>query len=185
MNPGRPDASLVRILSRFDGDLGHFRSLVLEMGQRVVAQVTTASEALADCDIAKARQVIDERRAIRDLDIDSLEANARLYAIHQPVASDLRLVLTLSRAVYDLERISGEAVRLADIAQEIYEFQPSARERVIFQDVRRMARPAIDLLEKACRRWPMRRCRRRSRSQWTARNSRNSFAAHCAGWRPI
>ncbi|MGB5251842.1 MAG: phosphate signaling complex protein PhoU [Sedimenticolaceae bacterium] len=137
------------ILSRFDGDLGHFRSLVLEMGQRVVAQVTTASEALADCDIAKARQVIDERRAIRDLDIDSLEANARLYAIHQPVASDLRLVLTLSRAVYDLERISGEAVRLADIAQEIYEFQPSARERVIFQDVRRMARPAIDLLEKS------------------------------------
>ena len=55
------------ILSRFDGDLGHFRSLVLEMGQRVVAQVTTASEALADCDITKARQVIDERPAIRAL----------------------------------------------------------------------------------------------------------------------
>ena len=72
------------------------------MGQRVLAQVRTASAALADCDIAKARQVIDERRAIRDLDIDSLEANARLYAIHQPVASDLRLVLTLSRAVYML-----------------------------------------------------------------------------------
>ncbi len=70
--PGQPRRKPgPHILSRFDGDLGDFRSLVLEMGQRVVAQVRTASEALADCDIAKARQVIDKRRAIRDLDIDA------------------------------------------------------------------------------------------------------------------
>lgn len=78
------------ILSRFDGDLGCFRGLVLEMGWRVQDQVVLASEALSACDVAKARKVIHDHRVIRDLDIDALAANARLFAIHQPVARDLR-----------------------------------------------------------------------------------------------
>jgi len=137
------------ILSRFDGDLGCFRGLVLDMGQRVVAQVGLASEALAACDVVKARKVIHDHRRVRDLDMDALEANARLYAIHQPVARDLRFVLTLSRAVYDLERIGGEAVRLADIAESLYEHQPTVRDCAIFDDVRRITAPAIDLLQRS------------------------------------
>jgi len=134
------------ILSRFDGDLGHFRAIVLEMGHRVESQVALAGEALAACDVIRARRVIHEHRQVRDLDMEALEANARLYAIHQPVARDLRFVLTLSRAVYDLERIGGEAVRVADIAERLYEYQPSVRECVIFEDVRRIAAPAVSLL---------------------------------------
>jgi phosphate transport system protein len=134
------------ILSRFDGDLGHFRTIVLEMGRRVENQVVLAGEALATCDVVKARRVIHEHRKVRDLDMEALEANTRLYAIHQPVARDLRFVLTLSRAVYDLERIGGEAVRVADIAERLYEYQPSVRDCVIFEDVRRIAAPAVSLL---------------------------------------
>ena len=137
------------ILSRFDGDLGYLRGLVLDMGQRVVAQVSLASEALAACDVVKARKVIHDHRSVRDLDMEALEANARLYAIHQPVARDLRFVLTLSRAVYDLERIGGEAVRLADIAESLYEYQPTVRDCAIFDDVRRITPPAVDLLQRS------------------------------------
>lgn len=137
------------ILSRFDGDLGQFRGLVLDIGGRVVSQVELAAEALTTCDVVKARKVIHDHRKIRDLDIEALEANARLYAIHQPVARDLRFVLTLSRAAYDLERIDGEAVRLAEIAEELYDFQPSDRECVIFEDVRRMSGPVVDLLRRS------------------------------------
>jgi phosphate transport system protein len=135
-------------LSRFDGDLGQFRRIVLDMGERVVAQVLLAAEALGECDVAKARKVINDHRAIRDLDIDALQANARLYAVHQPVARDLRFVLTLSRAVYDLERISGEALRMAEIAESLYELQLSSRDCVIFEDVRRMHQPVADLLHR-------------------------------------
>jgi phosphate transport system protein len=136
-------------LSRFDGDLGQFRRIVLDMGERVVAQVLLAAEALGECDVAKARKVINDHRAIRDLDIDALQANARLYAVHQPVARDLRFVLTLSRAVYDLERIGGEAVRLADIAEGLYEYQPTVRECAILDDVGRIASLAVDRLRRA------------------------------------
>lgn len=139
------------ILSRFDGDLGYFRGLVLDMGRRVQSQAALASSALAECDIAKARTVIHEHRAIRDLDIEAQEANTRLFAIHKPVARDLRFVLTLSRAVYDLERIAGEAVRVADIAEGLYEYQPTIRECAIFQDVERNARPALELLDRSLR----------------------------------
>ena len=137
------------ILSRFDGDLGYFRSLVLDMGARVQSQVALASDALASCDVSKARKVIHDYRAIRDLDIEAQEANTRLFAIHKPVARDLRFVLTLSRAIYDLERINSEAVRLADIAQGLYENQPSVRDCAIFEDVRRIAVPASRLLERS------------------------------------
>ncbi len=145
------NASDRHILSRFDGDLGRFRALVLDMGRRVVDQVLLASEALSSCDVVRARKVIHDHRLVRDLDIDALEANARLYAIHQPVARDLRFVLTLSRAVYDLERIGAEAVRVADIAESMYEYQPTARDCVIFEDVRRITPPAVDLLERSLR----------------------------------
>lgn len=137
------------ILSRFDGDLGSFLNLVVEMGQRVQTQVVLASEALAECDVAKARKVIHDHRRIRDLDIAALETNARLYAVHQPVARDLRFVLTLSRAVYDLERIGGEAVRVADIAEALYEYQPTTRDCAIFEDVRRIAAPSLSLLQRS------------------------------------
>ena len=139
------------ILSRFDGDLGEFRRIVLEMGARVAGQVQLASEALSTCDVAKARQVLHAHRRIRDLDIDALQANARLYAIHQPVASDLRLVLTLSRAVYDLERVGGEAVRLADIVEGLYDYRPTPRECAIVEDVQRVGLTAVDLLSRALR----------------------------------
>jgi phosphate transport system protein len=134
------------ILSRFDGELGHLRRLVLDMGKLVHEQADTASRAVAECDVAWARKALGQRQRIRDLDMEALEANAKLFAIFQPVARDLRFVLTLSRAIYDLERISGEAVRLADIAESIYEYQPSTRECAIFDDVGRIAGPALDLL---------------------------------------
>ncbi|MDJ0739134.1 MAG: phosphate signaling complex protein PhoU [Gammaproteobacteria bacterium] len=136
-------------LSRFDGDLGKFRTLVLEMGRRVIDQVVLAADALSTCDVAKARKVIHDHRRVRDLDIDALQANAGLYAIHQPVARDLRFVLTLSRAVYDLERIGGEAVRLADIAEGLYDYQPTVRECAILDDVARMSEMAVALLRRA------------------------------------
>ena len=81
--------------------------------------------------------------------MDASNANARLFAVHQPVARDLRLVLTLSRAIYDLERISGEAVRLADIAENLYEYQLTAHECAIFEDVACIATPALDLLARS------------------------------------
>jgi phosphate transport system protein len=145
----QPRAVDPHILSRFDGDLGHLRRLVLEMGGIVQEQADLASRAVAQCDIGHARNAIGKRKIIRDLDMEALETNAKLFAIHQPVARDLRFVLTLSRAIYDLERISGEAVRLADIAEGLYEFQPSARERAIFEDVARIAAPALDLLARS------------------------------------
>lgn len=137
------------ILSRFDGDLGRFREIVLQMGAHVQRAVTLASESLSECDIAKSRQITAIHRKVRDLDIEALEANARLYAIHQPVARDLRFVLTLSRAVYDLERISGETLRVADIVEALYESQSSSRDCVIFEDTRRIYVPVSDLLDRA------------------------------------
>jgi len=104
------------------------------MGARVQSQAALASEALSSCDVVKARQVIHDYRVIRGLDMAAQEANKRLFAVHKPVARDLRFVLTLSRTVYDLERISSEAVRMADIAEGLYEFRPIVRECITFSD---------------------------------------------------
>jgi len=139
------------IFSRFDGDLGGFRQLVLDMGQLACEQVQLGAEAVTYCDMQRARQVDDNYRAVRNLDMDLLEANAELLAIHQPVASDLRFMIMLSRTAYDLERINREATRLANLVEAHYADRISKVGCELFDDVMRMAETTGEMLQQALR----------------------------------
>jgi phosphate transport system protein len=111
--------------------------------------VQLGAAAVADCDIGLAQRLVHNFRSVRDLDIDLLEANVRLMAIHQPLASDLRFMIMLSRTAYDLERINQEAMRLADLVEASYKNRPANEGRELFDDVLPMANTTGDMLQKA------------------------------------
>ena len=78
-------------------------SLVREMTQE-------ATEALVQADRAKAQGVV-----AKDKEVDALELKVENQAIaviarHQPVASDLRLIFTVIKALTDLERAGDAAL---------------------------------------------------------------------------
>jgi phosphate transport system protein len=95
------------------------RSLV-EMNDLVGAAMEYATTALLDADLSLAEQVIsgDERvDAVRD----ELEAKAfDLMARQQPVARDLRTIVSSLHAVADLERMGDLALHVAKIARMRY-----------------------------------------------------------------
>ncbi|MFO6452672.1 MULTISPECIES: phosphate signaling complex protein PhoU [unclassified Aeromicrobium] len=83
----------------------------------VRAAVADATRALLDTDIATAETVIAGERAI-DEAIDEVEERALvLLATQQPVATDLRQLVSTLRMVADLQRMSALAVHVSKIAR--------------------------------------------------------------------
>lgn len=84
---------------------------------RVRAAVADATRALLDTDIATAETVIAGERGI-DEAIDEVEERALvLLATQQPVATDLRQLVSTLRMVADLQRMSALAVHVSKIAR--------------------------------------------------------------------
>ena len=104
---------------RFDGQLSNLHLMVTKMGQSVHQQVQDALTAFRTQDIALAQKVL-----ARHSDIDRMELAAdaeivEVIARNSPIASDLRLVVAVSKSVGDLQKIGEEATRMALLLEEI------------------------------------------------------------------
>ncbi|MER3602912.1 MAG: phosphate transport system regulatory protein PhoU, partial [Thermus sp.] len=116
-------------------------SLVREMTQE-------ATEALLEGNAEKARGVI-----LKDKEVDALELKVENQAIaliarHQPVASDLRLVFTVIKALTDLERAGDYAMHVAEDALLLAQEPPLKRYVTLPQMGKRLLE-MMDLLAKA------------------------------------
>ncbi len=93
---------------------------LVEMSRLAGSAVNRATTALLDADLELAQKVIDGDAVINGL-YRSIEAQAfDLMARQQPVAGDLRVLVTSLRMVVDLERTGDYAVHLAKIARRRY-----------------------------------------------------------------
>jgi phosphate transport system protein len=101
------------ISQQFNDDLEAIRTALLTMGGIVERQVNDSIDALLNSDI----QLAEEARRIdsltNDMEIDIDEQCTTIIARRQPAASDLRLIIAISKAVSDLERIGDEACKVA------------------------------------------------------------------------
>lgn len=101
------------ISRQFNEELDELRTHTLEMGGQVQVQVKQAVQSLIDLNIAQAEKVRATDQAINAMEISIDESCAKVLARRQPAASDLRLVLTISKVTTDLERIGDEAGKIA------------------------------------------------------------------------
>ena len=92
------------------------RTRLLVMCASVGIALEEAGKALVSNDPGRAAAVIESDVAIDALENEIDEMALRLLARSQPVASDLRFVVTSLRMVVDLERIGDEAVSMAEQA---------------------------------------------------------------------
>ncbi|WP_296404399.1 phosphate signaling complex protein PhoU [Psychrobacter sp.] len=103
----------------FDNDLHQCSELFMTMGRMAAEQVTLATHALVDGDAELAKKVIEEDAEINQMEIKVDELLVLLVAKRQPTASDLRLVMAMSKGVVDLERIGDEASKIARMAYKL------------------------------------------------------------------
>jgi phosphate transport system protein len=104
----------------YHDDLDAISASLVEMTNLVGSAMSRATTALLDADLQLAESVIANDEGVDALYRD-IEARAfDLLARQQPVASDLRVLVTSLRMVADLERMGDNAVHVAKIARRRY-----------------------------------------------------------------
>ena len=136
------------ISAQFNADLESVRSNLLAMGGLVEKQVNDAVTALIDANSQLATDVRATDIEINQMEVSIDEECIRILARRQPAASDLRLIIGISKSVIDLERIGDEATKIAKRALQLSEDGEAPRGYVeirhIGDQVRRMVQEALD-----------------------------------------
>ncbi|KQO18847.1 phosphate signaling complex protein PhoU [Paenibacillus sp. Leaf72] len=99
----------------FDLGLEQLHNFVIEMGNFVENALVESIEALKAVDVARAQQVIAADPSLNQLEEKVTELGAKLIATQQPVAKDLRRILSSFRIASDLERMGDLAVDIAKV----------------------------------------------------------------------
>ncbi|RTH27321.1 phosphate transport system regulatory protein PhoU [Thermus scotoductus] len=132
---------LDKALNELVGETLRMLSLVREMTQK-------ATEALVEGNRAKAEEVI-----AKDQEVDALELKIENQAVaviarHQPVASDLRLIFTIIKALTDLERAGDYAMHVAEDALLLAQ-EPPLKRYVTLPEMGKRLLEMMDTLGKA------------------------------------
>ena len=134
--------------SQFNEEMESIRSHLMEMGGLVEKQVIDALQALLQADSELAAKVLEIEDQVDDLEKQIDEECARVLALRQPAASDLRMIIAVSKCVSDLERVGDESAKIAKMAIQLTEEGESPRGYVevrhIGNHVRDMLRDALD-----------------------------------------
>lgn len=142
------DAHSHHISQQFNQELEEVKTHLLEMGGMVEKQVRDAVRALVDSDSGVATDVKIGDKVVNAMEISIDEECARIIARRQPAASDLRLVIAISKIVIDLERVGDEAGKIATQAINLIESGEAPRGfteiRHIGHHVGYMVRDALD-----------------------------------------
>lgn len=136
------------ISRHFNEELEMIKSQMLEMGGMVESQVSDAVLALEDANSELAEAVITRESGIDAMEIEIDEACTTLIARRQPAATDLRLVMAVTKTIRDLERIGDEAQKIAKMAIRLSEEGETPKGYVeirhIANGVRKMLNDALD-----------------------------------------
>jgi len=135
-------------IKQYDQELESLRTRILQMGGLVEAQLRMAIDCFEHMDLRRAEQVIDadEKVDAEELELGRLIVN--LIVRRQPAANDLRLIMGISRAVTDLERIGDEATKIARAARWVHEKDVLVRTPRI-RDIKVSGEAALSMLHGA------------------------------------
>ena len=101
------------IVKSYDAELARLTGEIVAMGECAVAQLDEAMDALERRDNGRARRVIADDAAIDAREREVSQGVLRLLALRQPIARDLREVLSALRIASDIERIGDYAANIA------------------------------------------------------------------------
>src|SRR4051812_9208753 len=135
------------VRDQYHDDLDAITQSLIDITRLAGSAINRATQALLDADLQSAETVISGDAAIDQIYAD-IEARALdLLARQQPVASDLRAIITSLRMVADLERMGDHALHVAKVARRRYPDPAIPRE--LRSTVLEMGQVAQQIVEKA------------------------------------
>ena len=129
----------------FQEELDQLKSRLLEMGGLAEDRMSASVRALVDRDHGLVEKVLAGDTPINQLHIEIDGRCVRLLALHQPMAVDLRMILSAVKINTVLERVGDLAINIAEAALR-YLAHPPVKELI---DIPRMADIAQGMLRDA------------------------------------
>jgi phosphate transport system protein len=134
-----------RVVRHFQDELGQLKTRLLEMGGLAEDRVRASIEGLVARDMEIVESVRTGDAPINQLHIEIDNRSFTLLALHQPMAVDLRAIVSAVKINTDLERVGDLAVNIAEAVTR-YLRHPPVKELI---DIPRMARIAQTMLRDA------------------------------------
>jgi len=106
-----------RVVPHFQEELEALQSRLLELGGLAEERVRACIDALESRDLGVVAQVMGGDEPINQLHIEIDNRCFRLLALYQPMATDLRAIVSAVKINTDLERVGDLAVNIAEAAQ--------------------------------------------------------------------
>jgi len=131
---------------QFHDELDSVSATLVQMAGLVKVAMTNATTALLTADLAMAEKVIQEDAVIDEIQHDLDARTINLMARQQPVASDLRTVVTSLRMSADLERMGDLAHHIAKAAR--MRFPSTAVPPELSLTIEEMGRVCVKIIEK-------------------------------------
>ena len=127
----------------FHEQLADLKRRLLDMSERAEALVDLSVDALLTRDKDKADAVINGDREIDVLEVEIEEQAVQLLALQQPMARDLRFVISAIKISSDLERVGDHAVNIAQCAQRLIASRAAITPDPEIEDMARRARKML------------------------------------------
>lgn len=94
-------------------ELEMIKNRILSLGAMVEDRVRLAIKSIDNCDTEIAEQIVRLDYEVDEMEVDIEEECLKVLALHQPVAVDLRFLISVIKINNDLERIADETVNIA------------------------------------------------------------------------
>ena len=132
--------------SQFEEDLEKLHNQFYAMGQEVLSQINRTVRAFVTHDRDMAKEVIEEDAEVNEYEVKLEKKSFEMIALQQPVSQDLRTVLTVLKAVSDLERMGDHAV---SIAKATIRMKGEQRIPAVEEEIKKMGREVKNFVEAA------------------------------------
>ena len=132
---------------QFDHELEALRSQVLQMGGLVESQVRGAIQSFSNGNLPLADQIVAQEVRVNSFEVQIDTDCSQIIVKRQPAATDLRLIMAVTKVVTDLERIGDEAHKVARMARQIH--QNGVVDVAHFANIRHTGDAAVNMLRQA------------------------------------
>jgi phosphate transport system protein len=129
----------------FHREIDQLKQLILKMGTIAEDRLRRACTLLKTMDEEEARRIIGADWEIDDMEIRVEEECLKILALHQPVARDLRLIVSIIKINTELERIADIAVNIAKRISTIRSKRPDGFASLV--DYQPMATRVLEMVK--------------------------------------
>ena len=121
--------------AHFSHAMEYLKNMISELTAKVEISVHLAVQAVTNLNAESAAAVIAGDPAVDEEEIRIEEECLKILALYQPVAGDLRQVITILKINNEIERVGDLTVNIAERVPDMVKYQKLEIEKIDFSDM--------------------------------------------------